>query len=74
MPQLSSTLSGVMTWVPATQCYLTDSLARQALWLCSLLLLTILALPSNVRAAESIETDSLPIEVQVDLYMADITR
>jgi hypothetical protein len=54
MPQLSSTLSGVMTWAPATQWYPTDSLAKRALWLCSLMLLTILAFPSKARAAESI--------------------
>jgi len=75
MSQISFTYSGATKWAPTTVCYLADWLSRGAYWLYSLTLLSMLALSSSdARAAESIETDALPIEVQVDLYMAELTR
>lgn len=42
---------------------------------CSLAIACLLALaPLSSHAAESLEADALPIEVQVDLYMAELTR
>jgi len=75
MPQLSFTLMGPTRWTLAIRRYPTHWLAQGAFWLCSLTLLSVLAVySSNARAAESMETDALPIEVQVDLYMAELTR